>query len=95
MKKRLLAGILAFVLVFSLTGCGGNKSAVQMNDDGSIKAYTEEEIPEGLYVKSGDNFYPLLNANPKSEMNYQWFTEFDQLIPELKEGDTLILYSEE
>ena len=73
MKKRLLAGMLALVLMFSLTGCGGGAGGIQMNEDGSIKTYTEEEIPEGLYVKSGDNFYPLLNANPKSEMNYQWF----------------------
>lgn len=96
MKKRLLAGMLALVLMFSLTGCGGGAGGIQMNEDGSIKTYTEEEIPEGLYVKSGDIFYPLLNATEEGaqESNYQWFTEYDQLIPELKEGDTLILYSE-
>ena len=95
MKKRLLAGMLALVLMFSLTGCGGGAGGVQMNEDGSLKTYTEEEIPEGLFIKSGNTYYPLLNATEEGskEKNFQWFTEFDHLIPELKEGDTLILYS--
>ena len=87
MKKRLLAGMLALVLMFSLTGCGGGAGGVQMNEDGSLKTYTEEEIPEGLFIKSGNTYYPLLNATEEGskEKNFQWFTEFDHLIPELKE----------
>ena len=98
-KSKILASILAIALTLGLTGCG-SEATIIMNEDGSIKAFTEEEIPEGLYVKSGDNYYSLLNADPgegsdeEDASNYQWFTEYDQLIPEMTEKDKLILYSE-
>ena len=95
MKKKILASILAVAMMFTLTACGSSQAGVQMKEDGSIMTYTEEDLPEGLYVKSGDTYYPLLNATEAdaAEANYQWFTEFDQLIPEMGEDDTLILYS--
>lgn len=96
-KKKILTSILALFLTFTLVGCS-EKASIVMNEDGSIKTYTEEEIPEGLYVKKGDTYSPLLNTSPgedvDSESNYQWFTEYDQLIPEMTENDKLILYSE-
>lgn len=64
-----------------------------MGEDGQIMSYTEEDLPEGMYIKTGDKYYPLLNAG-SSEMNYQWFTEYDDLIPEFTKDSTFILYSE-
>lgn len=90
--KKIIASILSIIFILGLTGCGGEKTGVLMNEDGTIKTYTEEEIPEGLYIKSGDIYYPMLMTNSR-ESNYQWFTEYDQLIPEMTEKDKLILYS--
>ena len=45
-KKKILTSILALFLTFTLVGCS-EKASIVMNEDGSIKTYTEEEIPEG------------------------------------------------
>lgn len=90
--KRILAGLLSLTLIFVLSGCS-EKKGVLMGEDGQIMSYTEEDLPEGMYIKTGDKYYPLLNTG-SSEMNYQWFTEYDNLIPEFTKNSSFILYSE-
>lgn len=90
--KKLIVGALALVMVLSFTGCGNKDTGPVMNKDGSIMSYSEDEIPEGLFVKTGDKYYPLLRTGSPEE-NYRWFTKYDNLIPEFSKDSKFVFYS--
>lgn len=86
--KIVLLSICAFLL---LTGCSNDTIA---NPDGSILSYNLDELEEGYYIQKDDKYYPLLSYGiGASPVLHQWFSEADQLIPELKKGDKLVFYS--
>ncbi len=90
--KKLIVVVLALVMVLSFTGCGDSNTGPAMNKDGSMMAYTEDEIPEGLFIKTGDKYYPLLLTGTAEE-NYRWFTKYDNLIPEYTKDSKFVFYS--
>lgn len=96
-KKFITLGLIAVLSMTILTGCGSKSGGVVMNPDGTMKSFTEENLEEGLYVKKGDLYYPVLNAmSSDTGQNFMWYTSFDQLIPEynLADGDKIIFYNE-
>lgn len=99
--KRLIFGLLACLMIGTLTGCSGSGQSL-MNSDGGPITYKESELPEGYAILKEDGlFYKPLNtmgsednASDDSGNVYTWFTEeYDNAIPKMSSDDKLIFYS--
>lgn len=92
-------------MVLSLAACNKSDTGVQMNDDGTIKTFSEEELYDGIFINKDGVYYPLLNSTgekPNEDLSgvddsssHIWFTEYDNLIPEYdaQNKDQLVLYN--
>ncbi len=61
MKKKLLIGLLVFVALFTITGCGNKKENIEKNNNNEVKeSLTKEDIAkiENDYLDS-DNLFTI------------------------------------
>ena len=109
-KKEYYAGIaMVLAALFVFSGCI-NRTAGNTDREGNLRAYAQEELPEGVFVKKGELFYPVMpvereldeQADPMdnkrvNEKRMFWFPEEqERLLPALtvQEGDGLVLKDE-
>lgn len=92
-KKSLLL-ILILVMTLLLSGC--QEESTIATEDGEIITYTKEEATEkgGFFIKKGeDQFQQLLQAGIGDSVGtYVWYTNFDNLIPEVKSENDAVVY---
>ena len=93
--KIITCCMLVASFVFLTTGC--NSSTPIADKDGNMLSYSpdDEELPTGYFILHEDKYYPVLPEEiQKSPILYQWFTTYDNLIPEFKKGDSLVYVSD-
>ena len=99
-KKKVFKALLAILVCFSLlslVGCSGGKRKIA-DKNGNMLSYSpdDEDLEDGYYIMHDNKYYPLLPEEIQEKpVVYQWFTEYDNLIPELNEGDSLVYVSSE
>lgn len=99
-KKKVFKALLAILVCFSLlslVGCSGGKRKIA-DKNGNMLSYSpdDENLEDGYYIMHDNKYYPLLPEEIQEKpVVYQWFTEYDNLIPELNEGDSLVYVSSE
>lgn len=110
MKKEYYAGIAAVLAaLFVFSGCI-QRAEGNTDREGNLRAYTQEELPEGVFVKTGEIFYPVMPVEREldaqalpmekrtvNEERMFWFPEEQEhLIPTVtvREGDALALKDE-
>ncbi len=110
-KKTLIISILAYTLLFCVTGCGKRKAKNQEEDKDKNKVEAIEnmdELKDGrFYVYKGKKYYPVYMKNSSFETSDDnintsqndnrtlYFNDDWENIPTLYEGDSLIYYTAE
>lgn len=92
--KILLCCLLVLCSVFVFTGCNSSNPVADKN--GNMLSYSpdDENLPEGYFILHDGKYYPVLSQEIQKEPTvYQWFTSYDNLIPEIKKGDSLVYVS--
>lgn len=98
-KKKVIKIVLSIFLCVSvlfLVGCSGKKKIADKNGNMLTYSPDDEDLEDGYYIMHDNKYIPLLPEEIKEKpVVYQWFTEYDNLIPELNEGDNLVYVSSE
>ena len=97
MKNKFFKIFLCSLLCASLlllAGCSGGSKIADKNGNMLSFSPDDKDLPEGYFIMHDGKYYPVLPEEiSKEPVVYQWYTEYDNLIPELTEKDSLVYVS--
>lgn len=89
--KIMICCLLVASFAMLVTGC--NSATPIADKKGNMLSYSpdDEDLPSGYFILHDGKYYPVLSQEIKtSPILYQWFTTYENLIPEFKKGDSLV-----